>query len=60
MQVIAGITGSISMSFNIPESQKYQGSIIEIMVPFLLNIIIVWMFIKTRKEAEGFIQEQSE
>lgn len=60
MQVIAGITGSISMSFNIPESQKYQGSIIEILVPFLLNIIIVWMFIKTRKEAEGYIQEQSE
>ena len=60
MQVIAGVCGTISLSFNIPESQKYQGSIIEILVPFLLNIIIVWMFIKTRKEAEGFIQEQSE
>ena len=60
MQVIAGVCGTISLSFNIPESQKYQGSIIEIMVPFLLNIIIVWMFIKTRKEAEGYIQEQSE
>ena len=60
MQVIAGVCGTISLSFNIPESQKYQGSIIEILVPFLLNIIIVWMFIKTRKEAEGYIQEQSE
>ena len=60
MQVIAGVCGTISLSFNIPESQKYQGSIIEILVPFLLNIIIVWMFIKTRKEAEGYIQEQIE
>jgi serine phosphatase RsbU (regulator of sigma subunit) len=59
MQVLAGICGALSLNFNIPETQKYQGTIVEILVPFLLNVIIVWMFIKTRKDAEDHIKEQS-
>lgn len=58
MQIIAVIVSYFSQFLEIPESEKYQGTPLEIIVPFLLNIVIVWVFIKTRTEAEQEIKNQ--
>ncbi len=59
MGVISSITGPLSEKLSIPVTQQYQGTIIEVLVPLLLNVIIVWMFIKTRSDAEEHIKKQS-
>ncbi|HRD40017.1 MAG TPA: SpoIIE family protein phosphatase, partial [Bacteroidia bacterium] len=58
MQIIAGVVINFSQLFEIPQSEKYQATPLEIIVPFLLNIVIVWVFIKTRTEAEQEIKNQ--
>lgn len=58
MGFISSFTAPFSQSLDIPIYQQYQGSIIEVLVPLLLNIIIVWQFIKTRSEAEEHIKTQ--
>lgn len=59
MGVVQGVTAPIAEKLNIDASQQYQGSVLEVMVPLLLNVIIVWMFIKTRSDAEEHIKKQS-
>ncbi len=59
MGIISSIAGPLSQKLSIPVSQQYQGTIIEVLVPLLLNVIIVWVFIKTRSDAEEYIKQQS-
>lgn len=57
---IGGLSSALSTLVDIPDSQQFQNGPLEMLVPLSLIIIVVWMFIKTRSEAEKHIKNQQQ
>ncbi|MGZ4038532.1 MAG: PP2C family protein-serine/threonine phosphatase, partial [Bacteroidia bacterium] len=57
-----GITNDLSgktlLRFGIPASEKMESSPPVVILPFLINIYLVWQFIKTQRMAKRQIEEQ--
>jgi len=56
--IIGGITATLSQKIQIPPSQKLLGTPDEFLTPFILIIVVIWMFVKGRADAEDEIKKQ--
>lgn len=56
--ILGAISGGLSTLVDIPDHQQFQNDPIEMVVPLVLIIVVVWMFIRTRNQAENHIKNQ--
>ncbi len=58
MGIISGVSGALSQLIKIPGNRPLESTPDVIIFPVLLIIIVVWMFIKSRSDAENYIRKQ--
>lgn len=58
MFILSSVSAYLSTLINLPEEQKVSHLTASILLPFSLILIVVWMFIKTRHDAEKHVAEQ--
>ncbi len=56
--ILGGISIAVSQKIQIPPSQKLLGTPDEFLTPFILIVVIIWMFVKGRSQAEEQIKAQ--
>lgn len=55
---VGGIAAHLSTYVDIPDEQQFHNTPDTFLVPLILIIIVAWMFVKTRGDAEAQIKEQ--
>jgi serine phosphatase RsbU (regulator of sigma subunit) len=58
LSVANSLSGNRLLDFGVPASEKLPDAPLVILIPFTLNVYLLWLFIKNRRVAEGKIQEQ--
>lgn len=56
--ILGGIAIALSQNIQIPPSQKLLGTPDEFLTPFMLIVVVIWMFVKGRADAEEEIKKQ--
>ena len=59
MATLGVVTTALSKSFDIPKSEQLKDTPDEFLTPMILLIMVMWMFLKARANAEEHIKKQS-
>lgn len=59
MATLGVVTTALSLSFEIPKSEQLKDTPDEFLTPMILLIMVMWMFLKARANAEEHIKKQS-